>query len=135
MVRLLALALAGAGLIGCGPSDDAQTPAPVAATPIETPATPTAPPALSWEAVQDRYRQMETAPTDPLEALEHRAVVCAHLSGEIGSEDPEREAFLNAQIETYRCEPLVAEIRAMRDARASDPAAQRRLDVLLANLG
>lgn len=90
---------------------------------------------MSWEAMQDHYRSMEVEPTDPLEALEFRAVACSHFSGEVGSEDPERERFLRAQIDKYRCEDaLVAELRAMRDARSEEPVAVRRLDTILANL-
>jgi len=90
---------------------------------------------MSWEAMQDHYQQVEVEPADPLEALEYRAVTCAHLSGEVGSENPEREQFLNAQIEKYRCEDaLLAEVRAMRDARSDEPAVVGRLDTLLANL-
>ncbi|WP_332676975.1 hypothetical protein [Brevundimonas sp.] len=85
--------------------------------------------------MQDHYRLIEVEPTDPLEALEYRAVICAHLSGEVGSEVPEREQYLSTQIDKHRCEdPLVAEVRAMRQARSNDPAAVSRLDTILANL-
>lgn len=139
MFRTVVIGLGALILAGCGPGG--QTPAAETAAP-ETVPTPTAPvstpqtsPPLSWEAMQDRYRQMEGEPTDPLEALEYRAVACSHFSGEVGSEDPERERYLNAQVDKYGCEgALVAEVRAMRDARSDDPVTVRRLETVLANL-
>ncbi len=128
-------------LAACGPAD--QTPPAETAAPTSVPAPERAAPAgsprpsapMSWEAMQDHYGGMEVEPTDPLEALEYRAVICAHLSGEIGSEVPEREQYLNAQIDKHRCEDaLMAEVRAMRDARSDDPAAVSRLDTILASL-
>lgn len=139
MFRTVVVGLGALILAGCGPGD--QTPAAerAAPEPALTPAAPASAPrpaaAMSWEAMQDHYRSMEVEPTDPLEALEHRAVACAHFSGEVGSEDPERERYLNAQVDKYGCEgALVAEVRAMRDARSDEPVAVRRLDTILANL-
>lgn len=140
MSRTVIVGLTVLILTACGPADQTPTAEPAApasvpasarAAPVRSP-QPSAP--MSWDAMQDHYRPMEVEPTDPLEALEYRAVICAHLSGEIGSEVPEREQYLNAQIDKHRCgDALVAEVRAMRDAR-SDPAAVSRLDTILANL-
>jgi len=83
--------------------------------------------------MQDHYRQMEVEPTDPLEAMEMRAVLCSHYSGEFGGDNSERDQYLNAQIDKYRCgDELVAEARAMRDARSGEPTVKARLDTVLA---
>ena len=139
MSRIALIGLAALILTACGPADQAPTAepaAPAAAAAATAPASaprPSAP--MSWEAMQDHYRQMEVEPTDPLEALEYRAVACAHFSSEVGSGDPEREQYLSAQIDKYRCEEaLVAEVRAMRDARSDEPAVLARLDTILAGL-
>jgi hypothetical protein len=137
MSRIVAIGLTALILAACEPADQTPTtepdaPAQAAEAPAAAPASapqPSAP--MSWEAMQDHYRQMEVEPTDPVEALEFRAVICSHLAGETGSGDPEREQFLNAQIDRYRCEPLVAEVRAMRDARADAPDVVARLDTVL----
>lgn len=139
MFRTVIVALGALILTGCGPADQAPAAEPAAPEPVVTPAAPASAPRpsapMSWEAMQDHYRSVEVEPTDPLEALEYRAVACAHFSGEVGSEDPERQRYINAQVDKYRCEDsLVAEVRAMRDARSDEPAAVRRLDTLLANL-
>ncbi len=141
MSRTVVIGLTVLILAACGPAD--QTPTAETAAPASAPApsqaasaSPPRPPGpMSWEAMQDHYRLIEVEPTDPLEALEYRAVICAHLSGEVGSEVPEREQYLSTQIDKHRCEdPLVAEVRAMRQARSNDPAAVSRLDTILANL-
>lgn len=141
MSRTVVIGLTALILAACGPADQTPAAEPAAPEPAPTAAPmatasasqPRAP--MSWEAMQDHYQHVEVEPADPLEALEYRAVVCAHLSGEVGSENPEREQFLNAQIEKYRCEDaLVAEVRAMREARSDEPAVVSRLDTLLANL-
>jgi len=94
---------------------------------------PSAP--MSWEELQDHYRLMKGEPTNPLEALESRAVICAHLSGEVGSDSPDQQQLVDAQIDKYQCEDaLLADIQDMREARSDDAAAVRRLDTLLANL-
>ena len=129
MSRIVAIGLTALVLAACEPAD--QTPTAEPAAPASDP-QPSAP--MSWEAMQDHYRQMESEPTDPVEALEFRAVICSHLAGETGSGDPEREQYLNAQIDRYRCEPLVAEVRAMRDARSDAPAVVARLDAVLENI-
>lgn len=148
MSRIVAIGLTALILAACEPADQTPTADP-AAPEAAPPATPAATPApastaatapanapqpstpMSWEAMQDHYRQMGSEPTDPVEALEYRAVICSHLAGETGSGDPERDQYLNAQIDRYRCEPLVAEVRAMRDARADAPAVVARLDTVL----
>ena len=139
MSRSAVIGLTALILTACGPADQTPTAEPAAPTPAAAPAAAASAPQpsgpMSWEAMQDHYRQMEVEPTDPLEALEYRAVVCSHLSGEVGSGDPERERYLGAQIDEYRCEDaLVAEVRAMRDARSDEPAVVARLDTILAGL-
>jgi hypothetical protein len=133
MSRIVALGLTALSLAACNPAD--QTPPPEPATPAAatSAARPSAP--VSWEATQDRYRQVEAAPSDPLEALEWRAVQCDHYSGEFGGDGSERDQWLNAQMEGLRCgDPLAAEARAMRDARAGEAGVAARLDVVLARL-
>lgn len=86
-----------------------------------------------WEATQERYRQMEVAPYDPLEALEWRAVGCSHMSGEFGGDNSERDRALIAQMDALRGgDALAAEARALRSARAGDAAVVARLDAVLA---
>ncbi|WP_292107966.1 hypothetical protein [Brevundimonas sp.] len=139
MSRIVAIGLTALILAACEPADQTPTaephaPAQAAEAPAPAPVAASAPQRsapMSWEAMQNHYRQMEVEPTDPVEALEFRAVVCSHFAGEMGSGDPEREQFLNAQIDRYRCEPLVAEVRAMRDARSDAPAVAARLDTIL----
>ena len=135
MSRIISIGLTALVLTACGPADQTPAAEPAAPAPVAPASAPQPSAPMSWEAIQDRYQMVEVEPTDPLEALEYRAVVCAHLSGEVGSEVPEREQDLNAQIEKYRCEDaLVAELRAMRDARSDEPAVVSRLDTILANL-
>ena len=140
MSRIVAIGLTAFMLAACQPPADQtpaaeadQTPAAeseaVAAAPESAPA-PSAP--MTWAAMRDRYQQMEGAPSDPLEALEHRAVLCAHYSGEFGGDNSERDQWLNAQMDQYRCLDLVADARAMRDARSGEPAVVDRLDTVLA---
>lgn len=135
MSRIALIGLTALTLTACGPGEQTPTAEPAAPAPTPAPAPgsdagATAP--MSWEAMQDRYRQMEVAPGDPLEALEHRAVLCAHYMGEQGGEGSERDQWLNAQMETHRCEELAAEARAMRDARSDEPAVVARLETVLA---
>ena len=145
MSRIAVIGLTAGILTACGPADQtpaagsaAPTPAQAVTPAAEPPAAPVSAPRpaepMSWEALQDRYQPMEVEPTDPLEALGYRAVICAHLVGEVGSGDPERERYLGAQIDKYRCEELPAEVRAMRDARSDEPSVVARLDTILAGL-
>jgi hypothetical protein len=136
MIRPVLLIAAVAALAACTPAETETASATDATTPAAAePAAETSADA-SWQAVQDRYRSMETAPADPLEALEWRAVGCGHLSGEIGGDGSERDQALNAQMEDMRCgDELVADARAMRDGQTADPAAVARLDAVLANSG
>lgn len=141
MSRIVVIGLAGLVLTACGPANQAPTAEPAASTsvPASAPSAPVISPEhsapMTWEAMQDHYRPMEVEPNDPLEALEYRAVICAHLSSEIGSGVLEREQYLNAQIDKYRCgDGLAAEVRALRDASSANPAAMSRLATILANL-
>ena len=146
MSRIVAIGLTALILTACGPADQASTPepavpapAPVAVSAPAASASPVsaAPPSapMSWEAMQDHYAQMESAPTDPLEALEYRAVICSHLSGEFGGEDPERERNLSNTYDELRCgDQLVIAARYMREERAGDPVAVARLNTILAEL-
>lgn len=134
MIRPVLLIAAVAALAACTP---AETETDVAATPADA----TAPAAdvaadASWTATQDRYRDMETAPSDPLEALEWRAVGCEHLGGEFAGDNSERDQALTAQMDDLRCgDDLMADARAMREAQAGDPAVAARLDAILAVYG
>lgn len=141
MSRTLALGLSALILAACQPEQDSagsaalpakQTPNAELTEPqaaLATASQPAAP--MSWEGMQDYYRQMEAEPADPLESLGYRAVLCAHLSGEFGDGDPEREAFLGAQVDKHRCEELKADLRAMQEARSDEPAVVARLVTLL----
>ena len=151
MSRIAAIGLTAFILTACGPAD--QTAPPEPATPATSAATeesataneptestetsaipesaPPAPTLASWEAMQDHYRQIADQPTAPLEALEHRAVLCDHYRGEVGGNGSERDQWLNAQMDRYRCEELLTEVRAMRDASSGQPAVVARLDTVL----
>lgn len=82
--------------------------------------------------MQDHYLRSEDEPTDALEALENRAVLCQHYMGEHSGMGSERDLWLNAQMDKYRCEELVADARAMLDARSGEPAVVARLNTVLA---
>lgn len=136
MFRPVLLIAAIAALAACTPAETETASATDAATPAASEPAADASADTSWQAVQDRYRAMETAPADPLEALEWRAVGCGHLSSEFGGDGSERDQALNAQMDEMRCgDDLVADARAMRDAQTADPAAVARLDAILANYG
>jgi hypothetical protein len=76
-------------------------------------------PADAWQATQDRYRQIDTAPSDPVEAVEWRAVLCSHMSGEFGGDNSERDRSLSARMDELRCgDELAADTRALRTALA-----------------
>ena len=138
MSRIFAIGLTAVILTACQPANPTPPAAPAAAAPAAAAVSVSAPQPvapMSWEAMQNHYRQMEVEPTDPLEALEMRAVLCTHFMGETGSENAEREQFLSAQMAKYRCgDMLVAEARAMRDARSHEPAVVLRLNTILAEL-
>ena|GEM_PF-4452095 len=128
MSRTFVIGLTALTLAACGPADQAPPAEPAAPASAPQPLAP-----MSWEAMQDRYQQVDVEPADPLEALEYRAVTCAYFSSEIGGDNPEREQFLNAQIDKHRCEDaLTAEVRAMRAARSDEPDVVARLDTILA---
>lgn len=124
-------------LTACGPSDQTPTVESATAPPVPAQAAPasarqpSAP--VSWAATEERYRQVEVQPPDPLEALEYRGVHCQHYSGEFGGDGSERDQWLNAQMDTLRCgEQLVAEARAMRASRSREPDVVSRLDAVIA---
>lgn len=131
MSRVVALGLTALILAACDPAD--QTPPPGPATPPVATGAPQPSPPVSWEATQERYRQVETEPPDPLEALEWRAVQCGHYSSEFGGDGSERDQWLNAQMDRLQCgDGLAAEARAMRDARSGEPVVVARLTTVLA---
>lgn len=139
MSRIVAIGLTALMLAACQPADQAPVAEPEATAdqaPIAEAAAPESAPApsmpMTWTAMQDRYQRMEDAPSEPLEALERRAVLCAHYSGEFGGDNSERDQWLNAQMDQYRCDELVADARAMRDARSGEPVVVDRLDTVLA---
>ncbi|WP_428149361.1 hypothetical protein [Brevundimonas sp.] len=134
MSRILILGLTVLVLGACKPVAQPAAPA--------EPAAPGAPVAAlstedaTWTVLQDRYDPMETAPADPLAALEWRSVMCDHFAGEFGGDNSERDRQVNARMDELRCgDELTAELRALRGTRAGDPDAVARLDVLLARLG
>jgi hypothetical protein len=131
MSRIVVPGLTALILAGCKPAD--QTPPSEPAAPAEaTSAAPASAP-VSWEATQARYRQVEVAPSDPVAALEWRAVGCDHYSSEFGGDGSERDQWLNAQMDRLQCgDGLVAEARAMRDARSGEPGVAARLDAVVA---
>lgn len=118
-------------LTACQPTDQA-TPT-KAFAPVETTSAPQPSTPVSWEAMQERYRQVDVAPSDPLAALEWRGVGCAHYSGEFGGDNSERDQWLNAQMDRLQCgDELMAEARAMRDARSGEPDVVARINSVLA---
>lgn len=128
MSRIVAIGLTVLVLTACKPVEPA---APAVAASAPQPMT-----ATSWEATQARYRQLEVAPSDPLEALEWRGVLCEHYAGEFGGDGSERDRWLKARMDTLRCgEDLTAEARALREARSGDPVVVARLDAVLAASG
>ncbi|HWQ87980.1 hypothetical protein [Brevundimonas sp.] len=139
MFRTLVVGLTVLILTGCGPADQTPTaetappepvPAPAPSAPASTP-QPSVP--MSWAATEERYRQVEVEPSDPLEALEYRGVHCQHYSGEFGGDGSARDQWLNAQMDKLRCgEELVAEARAMRASRSREPGVVSRLDAVIA---
>lgn len=134
MSRIVAIGLTALILAACEPADQSTPPEPAA--PAGTASAPQASAPVSWEATQERYRQVEVAPSDPLEALEWRAVGCAHYSGEFGGDNSERDQWLNAQMDRLQCgDELVNEARALRDARSGEPDVGARLEAILAVYG
>lgn len=128
MSRTVVVGLTVLILTACGPAD--QTPTAETAAPASAP-QPSAP--TSWAATEERYRQVEVQPSDPLEALEYRGVHCQYYSGEFGGDGSERDQWLNAQMDKLRCgEELVAEARAMRASRSREPDVVSRLDAVIA---
>jgi len=134
MSRILVLGLTVLVLAACKPVAQPAAPAEPAAP--EAPVAALSAEEAAWTALQDRYDPMETAPANPLAALEWRAVLCDHFAGEFGGDNSERDREVNARMDELRCgDELTAEVRALRGTRAGDPDAVARLDVLLARLG
>lgn len=138
MSRAIAIGLTAMFLAACNPSDQTEPAAPAPSAPaVAAPVTPAAPDTpsdqTSWEATKDRYRNVLVAPSDPLEALEWRGVGCQYYGEEFAGDRSERDQWLNAQLDRLDCgDPLVAEARAMRDARSGDPAVVARLNAVIA---
>lgn len=132
MSRIVAMGLSVLVLAACKPADLATPPEPVTPPAAAAPA-PQPPAAASWEATQERYRQVDIAPSDPVEALEWRGVLCEHYSGEFGGDGSDRDQWLNTQMDKLKCgDELAAEARAMRDARSGEPIVVTRLNAVLA---
>ena len=145
MSRAIVIGLTALILSACGPADQTPTAEPAAPAPAPAPTpAPAAKPAAAaasapqpfapttWEAMADHYHQSEAEPADALQALESRAVTCVHYMGEHSGMGSERDQWLNDQMDQYRCEELVAEARAMRDAHSGEPAVVARLNIILA---
>ncbi|WP_374274727.1 hypothetical protein [Brevundimonas sp.] len=135
MFRIVATGLTAFILCACDPVEETAPPVPAEAPAPASGPAPTAdmPAATTWQATQDRYRGIEAQPSDPLEAIEWRAVQCEHMAGEFGGDNSERDQQLNARMDELRCgEELLADARALRDARADDLAVAARLAPVLA---
>jgi len=138
MLRILIPGLTALILTACRPADQTPAaevaPAPTVEAAAATPSPSSRSPGpMSWEATRERYRQVEEMPSDPLEALEYRGVLCEYFSGEFGGDLSEHDRFLNVQMDRYRCgDELVAEARAMRASRADEPDTVARLDAIVA---
>lgn len=131
MSRIVTVGLTALILAACKPADQTRPIEPVAPSAATSAPQPSA--AVSWEATQERYRQVDDAPSDPLEALEWRGVRCDHYASEFGGDGSERDQWLNAQMDRLKCgDQLVAEARALRDARSAEPDVMARLDAVLA---
>lgn len=138
MSRIVATGLTALILAACGPADQAPTAEPAEAAPTAPAKTSASQPStpMSWEATKARYRQVEVEPSDPLEALEYRGVLCEHYSGEFGGDGSERDQWLNAQMDKHRCgDELAAEARAMRTSRSGEPDVVARLNAIVAIYG
>lgn len=136
MSRTAVIGLTALILTACGP-DQTPTAESAAAEPDLAPVAlarapqPSAP--MSWAATEERYRQVEVEPSDPLEALEYRGVHCQYFSGEFGGDGSGRDQWLNAQMDKLRCgQELVTEARAMRASRSREPDIVSRLDAVIA---
>ena len=133
MSRIAAFGLTALILAACQPGDPAPPAGPVTSS---APAASSPSAAASWDATRERYRQVDAAPSDPLEALEWRGVRCDHYASEFGGDGSERDQWLNAQMDGLACgEALAAEARAMRDAHSAEPDVAARLDAVLALYG
>ncbi len=133
MSRIIAIGLTALVLAACKPVAEPAPPTQAAAP--EAPVAAVTPEDAAWIAIEDRYKSMAAAPADPIEAVEYRAVVCDHLSGEFGGDNSERDREVNARMDELRCgDELIAEARALRGTRAGDPDAVARLDVVLARI-
>lgn len=136
MSRTVVIGLTVLILTACGPDQTptaesaAPEPVPAPAAPVSAPQTPAQ---MSWAATEERYRQVEAEPSDPLEALEYRGVHCQYYSGEFGGDGSERDQWLNAQMDKLRCgQELVTEARAMRASRSRERDVVSRLDAVIA---
>lgn len=131
MSRLIAVGLAALLLAACRPAAESAAPAQP-----QTPAAPSAEEAARqavWDGLENRYIGMETAPADPIDAVEWREVHCNFLAGEFGGDNSEQDRAVNARMDELRCgEDLLADVRALRESHVTDTATLARLDALLA---
>jgi hypothetical protein len=70
------------------------------------------------------------ASPDDVSALVHRVEICAHLAGEFGSDDPDRERELTRSWEESRCDDafLGKDIKSARKKYFHNPGALAPLD-------
>ena len=137
MSRIVVIGLTVLILAACGPADQTPTAEGAAPEPVPAPVAPASAPQpsapTSWAATEERYRQVEVEPSDPLEALEYRGVHCQYYSGEFGGDGSERDQWLNAQMDNLRCgQELVTEARSMRASRSREAVVVSRLDAVIA---
>ena len=84
---------------------------------------------VTWAALEDKYLEMETVPSDPIDALEWREVHCNFLGGEL-SGDPEQDRSINDWIDE-NCARQLDDARTLRSVMITDTAAVARLDAFL----
>lgn len=133
MSRIIVCGLTALALTACKPVAEPAPPAEPAASTAPAIAVPGAD--ATWIALEDRYRMVETAPADPVAAVEWRAVLCDHFSGEFGGDNSERDREVNARMDELRCgDALIDDARALRTSHAGDPDTVAKLDFVLARL-
>ena len=135
MSRTFTLGLTALALAACQPVAEPAPPAePVApVAPAQAIPADEASAHTTWTALEDRYLHVNVRPSDPVDALEWTEVRCGFLSSEFGGDNSAQDRAINARMDELRCgDDMVADARALRQARAEEPAAVVRLDALLA---
>ncbi len=118
MYRLTATLLSIASLAACSTTRTSEPPNASTAPYDEA----------AWAAFEDRWIRVETKPTDPIDELSWRAVICNFLLGEL-SGDEERDSNIRRQTTQMRCFTQEADSRLIDAAYADDPEARARLKI------